>query len=210
MKIQIAQIIPNSVVDGPGTRTVLFVQGCSLACPGCQSRALWPANGGRVERVKDVVETLAFLSQKSGNVTLSGGEIFQQPAALAELVAVLHAVGPRNVIAYSGYTWEQLFQVNHPARPWLAVILPYIDVLVDGRFIKAMDDDLITYRGSRNQRPIDVQATLAEGRVIQLDWDHPEIVIGESGELVLPEGLVREFGEMGEVQSHSMCGQVRR
>jgi organic radical activating enzyme len=157
-----------------------------------------------------VVETLAFLSQKSGNVTLSGGEIFQQPAALAELVSTLHYIGPRHVIAYSGYTWEELFSTSHPARPWLSVILPYIDVLVDGRFIRERDDDLIVYRGSRNQRPIDVGASLAEGRVVTLDWDNPEIVIGESGELILPQGLAADFGEMGEVKSHALCGQVRR
>lgn len=209
MKIRINHIVPNSVVDGPGTRTVVFFQGCTLACPGCQNRALWPADGGIEETVKDVVETIALLSQSTGNITLSGGEIFQQPAALAELVGTLHYVGPRHVIAYTGYTWEELFDVYHPARPWLSVILNYIDVLVDGRFIRDQDDDLIIYRGSRNQRAIDVGETLAKGKVVTLDWDNPEIVIGEDGNLVLPQGLADDF-EMGQVGSHAMCGQVKR
>jgi len=209
MNIRINHIVPNSVVDGPGNRTVLFFQGCTLACPGCQNRALWPADGGKVERVRDVVETIALLSANTGNITLSGGEIFQQGAALAELVATLHYVGPRHVIAYTGYTWEELFSVYHPARPWLSIILQYIDVLVDGRFVRDQDDDLIVYRGSRNQRPIDVGATLAEGGLVTLDWDHPEIVIGEDGNMVLPQGLAEMFN-MGQVGNHAMCGQVKR
>lgn len=209
--IQIHHIESSSVVDGPGKRAVLFVQGCTLACPGCQNKKLWPAEGGRAAPVDDLAVTLATLAASNGgNVTLSGGEIMQQPAAIAELVARLRGLGVKHIIAYTGYTWEQLFDTYHPARPWLQAILEYVDVLVDGPFIRALDDPFITYRGSRNQRPIDVIESLFAGHVVTLDWSAPEIILTEDGSLVLPDGLAAELAEMGPTSRARMCGEVRR
>ena len=209
MQIRLNSIRARSEVDGPGLRAVLFLQGCPLACPGCQSRALWPATGGYVTPVHDLALTLATLARfNGGNITISGGEAFTQPAALAELVSNLRALGVKHIIVYTGYIWEQLFSVDHPARPWLKEILEGVDVLVDGRFVKELDNPYIIYRGSSNQRPIDVPASLAAGEVVTLDWSQPELVIREDGSLIAPEGLALELAEMGWVHHARMCGSV--
>lgn len=209
MKIQISKIIPSSRVDGPGVRTALFLQGCSLACPGCQSRHLWDSAGGRAEPAQDVALTLATLSFVHGNVTISGGEPFQQPAALSELVCALRVLGVRHILVYTGYTWEELLNPAHGAYPYLRDILENIDVLVDGRFVAKLDDPLISWRGSRNQRPIDVAESLAEGRVITLDWEAPRLTIQPDGSVVLPQGLEKVFASLGESRPSRMCGESR-
>ena len=73
-----------------------------------------------------------------------------------------------------------------------------------------MDDELIIYRGSRNQRPIDVQESLKQGKTIVLDWDNPEIVITNSGNMLMPVGLVPDFQDLGEVKTTRRCGQTKK
>lgn len=209
MKIRFGMIETTSFVDGPGMRTVLFLKGCTLACPGCQSQHLWPADGGMQVEPNVLASTLALLSSRHRNVTISGGEPFQQAPALAELITELRRAGVKHIQIYTGYTWEELHEETNPAWGYLREILEQIDILVDGRFVKALDDPYITWRGSRNQRPIDVPATLRAGYVVTLDWDHPEIVIGEAGAVVLPIGLAGDFAELGAVENTRMCGQSR-
>lgn len=210
MKIRYHNLIEKSSADGPGERAVLFVQGCSLACPGCQSPHLWPAHLGEIAEVRDVARRIKKLAGENGLVTLSGGEIFQQPEALAEMTWTLRDLGVRHIVAYTGYRWEELFSTKHPARPWLKEILSHIDVLVDGRFQRNLDDALIMWRGSRNQRPIDVPASLKAGTVVALDWDAPRALIRSNGEIVLPEGLARELKErLGKAGRTRMCGETR-
>lgn len=206
MNIQINRIIMSSRVDGPGERAVLFVQGCPIHCPGCQSRQTWDPDGGIFAPVAMLVEHLARHA-KTRSVTVSGGEPFAQPAALAELVTTLRKSGFDHILVYTGYIWEQLFDPTHPAYPYLKVILEQVDVLVDGPFMRELDDDLITWRGSRNQRPIDVAESLAAGAVVALDWDFPRITIDRDGNLVLPVGLAPDF-PLGSVENSRMCGQL--
>jgi len=208
MKIRIHRIIHQSRVDGPGVRSVVFLQGCTLACKGCQNRHIWPANAGRETTAADLAQTLTLLAVAYSNVTISGGEPFQQPAALAALVTELRARGIQHIIVYSGYTWKELHAASHPARPYLSQILQNIDVLVDGRFVARLDDPLITYRGSRNQRPIDVAESLTVDEVVVLDWDNPEIIIDQHGDMLLPIGLESVFSSMGTVESSRMCGET--
>lgn len=209
MDVRINHIESVSRVDGPGVRTVVFFQGCSLACKGCQSRHLWPAEGGKAVKVADLAESLSLLADHHGNVTISGGEALQQPAALAELVTELRARGVKHIIVYSGYRWEELLDDRHPVNPYLSEILSRIDVLVDGRFEALLDDAFINWRGSRNQRPIDVPATLAAGQVVTLDWDTNRIIITETGDLILPAGLAGMLTGLGEVLPTRMCGSTR-
>lgn len=209
MKIRIHSIKPKSYVDGPGERTVVFVQGCAIGCKGCQNRALWPAEGGYLVEAKDLAQTLV-LTSKSGNYTISGGEPFNQVKPLAELVRELRRLRPQcSIILYSGYTWEVI--TSGMSGYWLAVqeILDNLDILVDGPFIREQDDDLITWRGSRNQRPIDVQASLKAGAPVVLDWDSPEIVLDPEGAAILPVGLAVEFSGLGEQAQTRMCGQTK-
>ncbi len=208
MKIRIHHITPSSFVDGPGERTVLFVQGCPIRCPACQNQALWDARMGRLEEVEQVAKTLALLSEKHGNVTLSGGEVFAQPAALAQLVTLLRKYGVRHILIYTGYTWEELLSPAGHLFSWARAVCEYCDVLVDGRFEPALDDERISYRGSRNQRPIDVAASLESGRAVLLDWDAPELVIDPGGDIHLPVGLSTQFDRLGAVLPSRMCGQT--
>jgi anaerobic ribonucleoside-triphosphate reductase activating protein len=212
--IRVNHIVEETFVDGPGRRTAVFLQGCPIHCKGCQNKALWPAEGGTAMDEDDLASTLARLAITHGNITISGGEPFAQPASLTRLIRSLRNYGVKNIIVYTGYAWEDL--MGSPFSPWLWVteILPYIDILVDGPFIKALDDDLITFRGSRNQRPIDVQTSLLswtlDKQVAVLNWDNPEITLTEAGDLVLPRGLTMEFSEIGQVENTRMCGQTRR
>lgn len=102
----------------------------------------------------------------------------------------------QNLVDRSGHTWETLSGIN-PA--WFSTqrALDYIDVLVDGPFVRELDDPYIAYRGSRNQRSIDVQATRRTGEIVTLDWSNPEIVLTGNGDLFMPVGLAAEMAEIG-------------
>lgn len=210
MKVRINKVVAESYVDGPGKRSVVFFQGCPLACPGCQNKALWDKGGGQSVDVESLAAELGALAGRGGNVTISGGEPTLQPGALATLVTLLKGrYGVGHIIVYTGFRFEQLLDISHPLYVWLYSVLQAVDVIVDGPFIREYDDPMITYRGSRNQRPIDVQATRAAGKVVTLDWDSPEIVLTATGDLLLPVGLAPEFVELGQVKKTRMCGQTK-
>ena len=201
---RIHKIVPRSYVDGPGCRSVVFFQGCTLACPGCQNRHIWPSEGGQSVDTDDLAETLALLAGESEAVTISGGEPWQQPEALFSLVLELYQRGIDDIVLYTGYTWEEI-QDYFPAR----FCLLYIKTLVDGRFIQPLDDPMIAWRGSRNQRPIDVQASLIAGHPVILDWDSPQVVVTPAGNILLPAGLAEAFSTIGAPAPTRMRGQTR-
>lgn len=209
MQIRIHKIIPRSYVDGPGCRTVVFFQGCTLACPGCQNKHIWPADGGKLVEVSDLAETLANLAGNSKAVTVSGGDPMHQPQALAELVSRLWRFGITNIIVYTGYTWEELTAPDHLAAPWIDVVFRSIDTLVDGSYVREFDDPMLGWRGSRNQRPINVQASLKSGHPVVLDWDSPQLIVSQTGEVLLPVGLAAIFSGLGAPAPTRMCGQTR-
>jgi anaerobic ribonucleoside-triphosphate reductase activating protein len=152
--LRIAGTIGESIVDGPGIRYVLFTQGCPHGCPGCHNPQTHDFNGGKeVDTdllLRDIVKN-SFVKA----VTFSGGEPFAQPEALAELAAVLKDKG-FHLMCYSGYTFEQLLQ-REDARP----LLDKLDLLVDGPFVEARKSIELRFRGSDNQRVLDVPASLA-------------------------------------------------
>ena len=152
--LRIAGTIGESIVDGPGIRYVLFTQGCPHGCPGCHNPQTHDFNGGKeVDTdllLRDIVKN-SFVKA----VTFSGGEPFAQPEALAELAAVLKDKG-FHLMCYSGYTFEQLLQ-REDARP----LLDKLDLLVDGPFVEARKSIELCFRGSDNQRVLDVPASLA-------------------------------------------------
>ena len=153
---------PDSIVDGPGLRYAVFVQGCSHGCPGCHNPESQPHVGGQVRRIEDVVADIAANKLVQG-VTVSGGEPFEQAAACAELARRCRALG-LNVWTYSGYRYEQLEEgVPVPAARDL---LDQTHVLVDGPFVQAQHSFDLPWRGSLNQRLIDVSATRKAGRVV--------------------------------------------
>jgi anaerobic ribonucleoside-triphosphate reductase activating protein len=160
-KLRAAGRVRESIVDGPGLRYVVFSQGCPHRCEGCHNPHTWPADGG--EEVDP--EVLLAEIQADGllrGVTFSGGEPFLQADALAALARRVHALG-LDVWTYTGYTWEELCAADDPA--WNR-LLAETDVLVDGRYRRDEQSYRLRFRGSANQRLIDVPQSLTAGGVI--------------------------------------------
>ena len=164
MEFRLANLVDDSIVDGPGYRLAVFTQGCPHRCPGCHNPGTHDTQGGRVGDTDAVLRAVRANPLLSG-VTLTGGEPFLQCAAMAEIARGVHKMG-LHTMAYTGYTYEELLSI-----PEAMQVLAHLDVLVDGRFVSDERSLDIIYRGSRNQRIIDVPATLASGEVVTLDWD---------------------------------------
>lgn len=160
-----ADITSESVVDGPGLRLVAFLQGCPHHCPGCHNEQLAPAEGGKQVTERDFAELiLSRLSPLHRGVTFSGGDPLMQAAALAEVCAIIKARRPATDIwVYTGYLYEEI--ENLP-------VMQYIDVLVDGPFIAAQKNIKLVFRGSANQRIIDVVQTRLTGEIVELLTDN--------------------------------------
>jgi anaerobic ribonucleoside-triphosphate reductase activating protein len=214
MEIVIDHIQSRSFVDGPGERMVLFLRGCPIHCPGCQNAHLWNPNGGNITDTADLATTLKTISESTSRraITISGGEPFAQTKALAYLLRDLKSYGFEDIIVYTGYTWDQIISQMSGAWLWAMEALRYIDTLVDGPFIHGQDHNLINWRGSANQRPINVKASLeniTDGRIVVRNWDAPEIIITQSGEALMPIGLSAAFTGLGEASDTRRCGQTR-
>jgi len=210
-QVRIAKIVRHSRVDGPGCRTVIFMQGCVLHCPGCQNKHLWPLDGGQEWDVHDLVSLIDGNGEEPEPITISGGEPFLQPEAMVALILELRLRCPsRHVIVYSGYTLEQLLEVAEDIDENIFHALALADVLVDGPYIRDLDHDRMQWRGSSNQRAIDLVATLDQSRMhdpVLLDWDTPRITVTRSGSTIAAAGVMESFfGEAG--QPTRMCGQT--
>ena len=150
--VKLAGIVDESVVDGPGVRLVVFAQGCPHRCPGCHNPHTWDFNGGMEVSIEETLLRAEANPILSG-ITLSGGEPFAQAAGFARLASEARRMG-LSVMIYTGYTWEQL--ADSPA-PGVRDLLLAADILVDGPFVQALADPGLAYRGSRNQRVIQVR-----------------------------------------------------
>ena len=159
--LDLSGIVSDSIVDGPGIRTAIFSQGCPHHCPGCHNPETWAFGCGTQIPVEAVVEIVQSNPLCRG-VTFSGGEPFAQAAAFAKLAALLKEKG-YEVASYSGYTFEELLNGSEEQKK----LLQSIDVLIDGRFVLAQKSLEIAFRGSRNQRILDVKKSLAEGRAVE-------------------------------------------
>lgn len=159
MQIRLASdITRDSIVDGPGLRAVVWAQGCKHNCPGCHNPSTHDMNGGfQVDTVK-VAEKLASLKLQKG-VTLSGGDPWFQTEAMTEIAMSARVLG-MNVWSYTGFTVDQLLNPNDPHYNERMELLKLVDVLVDGRFEIDKRNTTLLFRGSSNQRLIDVQRTL--------------------------------------------------
>lgn len=209
MKMRFSHIQRTSYVDGPGRRTVLFMQGCPIHCPGCQNKALWNPDGGHEAETDTIASVMSLLLAKDGGraVTISGGEPFAQPAALADLLTQLRSYGVQDIVVYTGHTFEEL-DAGYNLDNYRA--LRMINTLIDGRFIAGQDDPLIAWRGSRNQRPIAVPASLNTGFIVRRDWDKPKVIITPDGETIFPVGLTGIFqSEEQEARTTRRCGETR-
>lgn len=164
------------VANGPGVRTSLFVSGCTHHCKGCFNPQSWDFKAGiefTEDTINEIIETLKPDYIKG--LTLLGGEPFE-PAnqlALLPLVKKVKEIYPnKNIWAFSGYLFDkQIMEVMAPKYDWTKEFISYIDVLVDGEFHEEEKDLSIVYRGSRNQRIIDVQKSLKKKSVVLHEKD---------------------------------------
>ena len=153
---------PDSIVDGPGLRYAVFVQGCTHGCPGCHNPESQPACGGTVTGLP------ALLADIEANglvhdVTLSGGEPFEQPESCGLLAEALKERG-YGIWCYTGYLYEDLAERNDAH---IKHLLEHIDVLVDGPFVESRKSLELKWCGSSNQRLIDVPATRRAGHIVE-------------------------------------------
>ena len=157
MKIRLAAPMQReSIVDGQGIRMVIWSQGCKMACPGCHNPETHNPCGWKEFDVEELKNEITKYAKYHRGITLSGGDPFLQPEANKELADHAHSLG-LDVWAYCGKTYEQL-QDN--------VLLSSCDVLIDGPFVKELRDITLAFRGSSNQRIINVQRSLESGEVI--------------------------------------------
>lgn len=165
MKIRIASPITfDSIVDGPGLRMVIWTQGCIHNCEECHNPQTHSLRGGYEVDTKEIIDKLNKLKLQRG-ITLSGGEPFLQTEALEEIAK--EAKGNNlDVWSYTGFTFEELLNDRNPNRFKNLNLLKHIDVLVDGKFEKNKKDIFLKFRGSSNQRIIDVKKTLKEKKII--------------------------------------------
>ena len=166
-KLRLAGVIRESIVDGPGIRLVVFAQGCPHRCPGCHNPETHDPAGGYDSSTENILAAAALNPLLKG-VTFSGGDPFLQAEAFAGLARALHERG-LDVITYTGYTIEQLLAglERHPG--WRA-LLEETDTLVDGPFLLVQKSLMLRFLGSKNQRVIDPQASLVEGRAVEKEF----------------------------------------
>jgi len=161
-----ADLQTDSIVDGPGLRAVVWTQGCRHHCKGCQNPQTWTFNGGGLVPIKMVLEAIDELEYHTG-ITFSGGDPMYQPEACMKIAKYAKKKG-LNIWVYTGFTYEELIKLSKK-EPVYSEFLKVIDVLVDGRFVLAERDLSMLFRGSRNQRLIDVQKTLATNEICLFD-----------------------------------------
>ena len=167
-------------MDGPGIRMTIFTQGCNHHCPGCQNPQTHDFNGGHFIEIDEILSMIDENPLLDG-ITFSGGDPMNQAAALVPLAREIKERG-MNLVIFTGYTYERLMGLSHE-RPDMFELLTFADILIDGPFIMAKKSLELKFRGSSNQRIMDVQKSLVEGFVVLHDLQleemkvHPELAM---------------------------------
>ena len=164
MKIQMAGVANDSIVDGEGIRFTLFVQGCPHNCEGCHNPQTHDFNSGYIDDTDKILEQIKQNPLLDG-VTFSGGEPFCQAEALSYLGKQLKGLG-YDIVTYTGYTFEYLLEHGNKENKWLD-LLKVSDFLVDGRFELDKKRWDLRFRGSSNQRYLDCKESLKQGKAIE-------------------------------------------
>ena len=165
MELQIIKIVEDTTVDGPGWRSSVYCAGCRHMCKGCHNPETWSFTMGERITTDELIRRLSETEPTNG-ITLSGGDPMYQAEAFTEVARRIKEELHRNLWCFTGFLYEEVL-----ADPVMSAMLPYLDVLVDGPFIEAEKDDTLMFRGSRNQRLIDVQASLQSGCVVLFPWN---------------------------------------
>ncbi len=159
--INIVRIVEGTSVDGPGLRTSIYFAGCRHRCPGCHNQQTWDFASGTPMTIDEVMKTVLY---NEFNVTFSGGDPMYSAEAILPLAREIKKAG-YTIWCYTGFTFEELLNGTEAMRE----LLKFVDVLVDGPFIEALRDTSLLFRGSSNQRLIDVPNTLSAGHIILFD-----------------------------------------
>lgn len=146
-------------MDGPGFRTTVYAAGCPNACPGCHNPQTWDIRAGQMMTTEEIMKVIR--ADEFADVTFSGGDPMFQPEGFTELAKAVKQETGKNIWCYTGYKFENLLRNRRQAE-----LLRHIDVLVDGPYIEAEKDADALFRGSRNQRLIDVPASLTAAKVV--------------------------------------------
>lgn len=165
MNIRIAGTVNDSIVDGNGLRYTIFVQGCPHHCKGCHNPQTHSFDGGKEVSTSDLFDIIISNTLLDG-VTFSGGEPFAQAKPLVELADLVKQNTNLNIVTYTGYTFEEIITSNNP--DWIA-LLNSTDILIDGKFIEDLKSYELRFRGSSNQRYIDVKQSLLQHKVVLAD-----------------------------------------
>ena len=166
-KLRLAGVIRESIVDGPGIRMTVFTQGCPHHCKGCQNPQTHSFDGGYISDPENILKAIDANPLLRG-VTFSGGEPFMQPHALAQLGGEIHKRG-LDIITYTGFTFEELLSSSEDI-PERMELLKETDYLIDGKFILELRSLDLEFRGSSNQRIIDVKASLEKGKAVETSF----------------------------------------
>lgn len=165
-EIKIAGIIEESIVDGPGIRFVIFMQGCTHNCKDCHNFNAQDFSGGKYFSTDYLIEKITENPLIDG-VTLSGGEPFEQSKTVSKLAKRLKDLG-YHIITYTGYTYEEINNKANSDSDFLE-LLESTDILIDGKFEIENRDLTLNFRGSRNQRIIDVKKSIKKRKIITIE-----------------------------------------
>lgn len=167
----IAGIIKSDIADGPGVRVGVFLSGCPHHCPGCFNQELWDYNYGKPFDTKDDYKKIKELLSRPyiSGISILGGEPLcdENLCATCWLINIAHELG-KNVWIYTGYTFDELLKrvIEVPTNVFLCIALKEVDILVDGRFEQSLADKRLQFRGSSNQRIIDMPATIKSENIV--------------------------------------------
>lgn len=168
VQLKVAGFAKNSIVDGPGIRYVIFTQGCYHKCEGCQNPQTHNPNEGKLIDINEILDEILGSTMIEG-VTFSGGEPFLQADALAELAVRIKRVDKSlSIICYTGYTYEELTKIIESGVLSYFKLLSNVDYLIDGRFEQDKASLNCNWRGSTNQRIIDVKQSLAQKTIVEV------------------------------------------
>lgn len=166
-EIRIAGIVEESIVDGPGIRFVIFTQGCLHGCKGCHNPQTHDFNSGKDVNIDEIVNKIKEDPLLKG-VTLSGGEPFMQAGKLAKLIHKLSDT-KLDIITYTGFKYEEIIKNANDENKFYE-LLDRTDILIDGKFEEDKKDENLMYRGSSNQRAIDVELSRKSGKIIEHEF----------------------------------------
>lgn len=155
--MRVVDIVDGTSVDGSGLRTTIYFAGCNHHCPGCHNPHTWNFDAGIEMSRQEIIDRIV---ENDFDVTFSGGDPMYQSSDILPLARQIKSLG-KTIWCYTGFLFEEIL-----SSPQMSSLLPYIDVVVDGQFIESLKDTDLIFRGSSNQRIIDVGATLASGNIV--------------------------------------------